>query len=351
MKRRWLLWLLLIGLTIVVISRFTSLKNLASTLAQARWQWVLVATAIHLTYFVLYTYMYKIGFQVVDVKSRLHTLLPIYFASTYLNAVAPTGGAAGAALFIDDANRRGQSGGRAAIGAVLVLIADLATLIPFLLFGVVYLALQDKFAFYDIIGTAIFLIFISGMSGLLVLSKTKPEWVRRFLAWVQRTVNRVGGWFKHPDLLSGEWAEHNASEFASAAGAIARSPKRLAFILGIGIVLHTLNAAGLYALFFAFQQPVRLGTLIAGFAMGIVFYVVSVVPQGLAAVEGVMALVFTSLGIPSTKAAAIILVFRGMNFWLPLLVGFVFLHRVRAPGGDEQPEPEEDAESEEQCEA
>ncbi len=67
--------------------------------------------------------------------------------------------------------------------------------------------------------------------------------------------------------------------------------------------------------------------------MGIVFYVVSIVPQGLAAVEGVMAVVFTALGVPGAQALAIIIAFRGLSYWLPLAVGFFFLQQARIFGG------------------
>lgn len=89
-----------------------------------------------------------------------------------------------------------------------------------------------------------------------------------------------------------------------------------------------INLAGLFMFFLAYQQPVRLGTLIAGFGMGIIFFVITVVPQGVGDVEGIMSLVFTSLGISKTNAVVIVLSFRGVNFWIPLLIGLLFLRRV-----------------------
>lgn len=340
-KRRIVLWLLLVALMLVVITRFTSLKTLGATLIQARWQWVLVAIATHLIYFVLYTRLYQVGFRVVDVRSRMRDLLPLFFASVFVNAVAPSGGAAAGALFVDDANRRGQSGARAAVGTVLVLVTDLATLIPFLAFGIVFLSRRRNLQFYDIIGAAIFVIFTSILMSLLVLAKWKPDRLRQLLNWTRQIVNTVGGWFRHPDLLAEDWAGRNAAEFADASGAIARHPQRLLHTCFLGLVLHALNVAGLYALFLAYAQSVQPGTLIAGFGLGIVFYVVSVVPQGVAAVEGVMGAVFTSMGIPAAKAITIVMAFRGLNYWLPLILGFFFVHRLQTFAEDIQPDHEE----------
>ena len=75
----------------------------------------------------------------------------------------------------------------------------------------------------------------------------------------------------------------------------------------------------------------RLGPLTAGYAIGFVFWVVSPTPQGIGVVEGVMALVYTSLGVPAPAVLAV-LTFRGLTFWLPLLIGFFLLHRVRSFG-------------------
>jgi len=71
---------------------------------------------------------------------------------------------------------------------------------------------------------------------------------------------------------------------------------------------------------------------VAGYAMGILFWNVSPVPQGIGVVEGVMVLVYTSLGINGFVAASIVLAFRGLNFWLPMLLGFILLRQVKIFG-------------------
>ncbi|MFZ2470753.1 MAG: lysylphosphatidylglycerol synthase domain-containing protein [Methanothrix sp.] len=77
-----------------------------------------------------------------------------------------------------------------------------------------------------------------------------------------------------------------------------------------------------------FHQLIEFGPLISGYAMGILFWNISPVPQGIGVVEGVMALVYTSLGIQGFIAALIVLAFRSLNFWLPMLLGFILLRKV-----------------------
>src|SRR5438128_883143 len=111
-KRRWLLWAGLLGLGVLVFAHFTSLRSLIAQLGNARWAWVLVAALLHILYFGVYAVMYHEGFRVVEVESQVGALVPLVFAAIFANAVLPSGGAAAAALFIDDAERRGKSGAR-----------------------------------------------------------------------------------------------------------------------------------------------------------------------------------------------------------------------------------------------
>jgi uncharacterized membrane protein YbhN (UPF0104 family) len=42
-----------------------------------------------------------------------------------------------------------------------------------------------------------------------------------------------------------------------------------------------------------------------------------------------MALVYTSFGIHRVDAALVVLAFRGLNFWLPMLAGFFQIRKVK----------------------
>jgi uncharacterized protein (TIRG00374 family) len=327
--RRLLLLLLLIGFVVLVTSRFTDLSHLVKTLAQGKWYWIVVALVLHIVYFGLYALLYQYGFDTVEVKSEALKLVPVMFASMVLNALAPTGGTGGAALFIDDAAKRGESGARAAVGTVLVLIVDLATLIPFIIFGMAFMAVHQELQAYHIAGAVALFLFIAFLTLALVLARALPDRLERLFQWVQDAVNRVGDWFKHPNLLAEDWSEKNASQFIDASASIAERPKQLMYTLVLATLLHIVNLVGLYFLFPAFSQSIGLGTLTAGFAMGIVFFVISIF-QGAGAVEGIMTLVYSSAGIPRTKAVVISLTYRGITFWLPLVIGLFLLGRVRS---------------------
>ena len=66
-----------------------------------------------------------------------------------------------------------------------------------------------------------------------------------------------------------------------------------------------------------FHQNVHFGVLVAGYAMGILFWIVSITPQGIGVVEGMMTLVFASLGVPIEHATVIALAFPRFDFLAP----------------------------------
>ena len=112
MKRRWLFWLLVIAFLVVVIARLTGIRELLQTLAQGRWAWVLAAVSLQAIYYLVYTDLYRSAFDAVGMERRFWNLLPVMFASLFVNVVAPVAGVGGAALFVDDAARRWKSKAR-----------------------------------------------------------------------------------------------------------------------------------------------------------------------------------------------------------------------------------------------
>jgi len=52
-------------------------------------------------------------------------------------------------------------------------------------------------------------------------------------------------------------------------------------------------------------------------------------PQGVGAVEGAVPLVFASLGVPTSQATIVVLAYRGLATWLPVIIGFVVFQGVQ----------------------
>lgn len=329
MIRRGLLVLLVIGFIWLAAVKLTEIEKLADTLAQGKIHWILAAVLLQVLYYLLYSGVYQSAFATVDVPSKLRELLPVTFASIFVNVVAPSGGASGAALFVDDAARRGQSAARAAVGTILVLIADFGAFTLILLVGLAVLFISHDLALYQVVAALILIVVTLSLAGMLLLGLLHPERLRQLLSQIQQAVNRAGSWFRRPALLNHNWSHKNAAEFTEAALAMAARPWQLARTVAVALAAHLVGVASLYALFLAFQFPITFGPLIAGYSMAILFLIVSPTPMGVGVVEGVTPLVLISLEVPAAVATVVVLAFRGLSFWLPMFIGFVLLQRLK----------------------
>jgi uncharacterized protein (TIRG00374 family) len=330
MRRNWILWLLLVAFIWLLVTRHAEAENLLETLQRGRWAWVLVAALMQMMYYLFFAASYWSAFNTVEVQSRLRDLVPITFAALFVNVVAPTGGTGGAALFLDDARRRGHSSSRAAAGALFQLVAHFGSFSLILLIGLTYLFIQNNLQIYEVLAAAILLGMVFAMSAILMLGLWRPDWLKRLMFWLQNGANHVTTRLHRPSLFDNAWATRHSQEFADAALAIGNNPGRLIRTLGIALAAHVFNLLCLYVLFRAFGEEIKFGPLVAGYAVGLLFWIVSPTPQGIGIVEGMMALVFTSLHIRGEVAATVVLAFRGLAFWLPLGIGFFMLHRVQS---------------------
>lgn len=335
-KARWIFWVLVVAFLWLMVTRQTEIEKVTGPLIRGQLEWVLVAALLQVLYYIVFAAMFKSAFSTVDVKSRVRDLLPVTLGALFINVVAPTWGMAGAALYVDDAAHRGESPARAAAGTLLAQAADFVAFALILAGGIAYLLMRHRLRGYEIAGTAVLLVIICSLAGALLLGIWRPKLLMKMLDSVQRGANGLAKKIHKDAPLHDGWAARSASDFSGAAKAIEAHPGRLAFTVGIALVAHLINIASLYSLFLAFHQTIELGPLVAGYAMGILFWNVSPVPQGIGVVEGVMALVYASLGIHRTMAVLVVLAFRGLNFWLPMLIGFFLLRKVRIFGSKQK---------------
>jgi uncharacterized membrane protein YbhN (UPF0104 family) len=127
----------------------------------------------------------------------------------------------------------------------------------------------------------------------------------------QATIGRLfGAW---DTLCSGDWRR-------LIAGAVAN----VIFDMGT-----------LYLLFVAAGYPISPGILLAGYGLPLLLGRVSFLPGGVGIVEGTMAALYNGLGVPNAVTVVVILAYRLISFWLPMLVGFpcvLYLqHAIRGP--------------------
>lgn len=329
MKTRWIILTLTILFLWALVSRFTELEQLKQTLQQGQWGWILAAFLSQTLYFIVFTSSYQAAFNTLDIDIRTRDLLPVTLGSLFVNMVVPAGIAGGTALFAQELSRRGKPATRTATGVLLQLIADFAAFTLILVPGLVYLFYEHDLKTYEILAAILLILMTLGLSSSLLVGIWKPNWLQRLFDWAHQTTDGLFKRLNRASPLTAEWAQENVAEFSQASNAVAVHPSRLMRTLGMAFIAHLLDVVTLYILFRAFGQTISLGTLVAGYSVGILFWIVSITPQGIGVVEGVMALTFTSLGISGAAATTVVLAFRGLTFWIPMLLGFFAVQHMQ----------------------
>jgi uncharacterized protein (TIRG00374 family) len=291
---------------------------------------VAAAAALQCAYYALYAALCHAAFGLVGMRGRFREVLAVLLGSMFANVVVPTGGAAGAALFMDDAARRGESPARAAAGLLLVMAAIVSALALVTAGSLVYLARGHNLESLEVWGAAALVPLLAGLALLLGLGLRFPRGLQALLRWTAAAVGATARAFRLTSPLDSEWAASTAAEFVSAGAALRERPWGPARLLGLALAMTVIDVASIAALFLAFRVAPHPGVVVAGYAFGILSWLLSPIPQGIGVVEGVMTLVYTSLGVRPEAAALIVLGFRGLTFWLPMFAGFLLLRRLRS---------------------
>ncbi|MCJ7624406.1 MAG: YbhN family protein, partial [Anaerolineaceae bacterium] len=166
------------------------------------------------------------------------------------------------------------------------------------------------------ISFAVILVFLIGLIGLLIWGLRKRESLRHLAdmagrRWAairrreyqpKKTRDWLTGLFSAADmLLVGGW----------------RGP-----LLGAALNV-TFDMMTLYFLFAAAGHPVSLGVLLTGYGLPLLLGKMAfMIPGGVGVIESTMAGLYTSLGVPNPVTVVVVLVYRILSFWLPLLLGF-----------------------------
>ena len=87
----------------------------------------------------------------------------------------------------------------------------------------------------------------------------------------------------------------------------------------------------LWCTFQAFGYTIGLGHLLVAYVVAYSIGTLAPTPGGLGAVEGLLIALFVSFGVPSAVAVAVVLVYRIINFWLPIPPGFI-AYAIVGPG-------------------
>jgi undecaprenyl-diphosphatase len=290
--------LLLVGFVVAELLLHASRSGSALTaVAHARPQWV-AAVAIMAVVSYGMAAMCTIGSATVALRFRRTVLVQL--ASTFVNRFVP-GGVAGAVLNVRYLEQSGArrceavaSNAMNSAAGLLVHVALFAAIVPFIGVAPRDIDPPDNSAI-------LFVLLVSLTAiGAVAWARWIPRHWKAEVHAVRRALSRV----------------------------VAR-PGRAAMLLGGSAGITLSHGVALWLALHSVGAPLPITTVMAVYLVSAAVGSVSPTPGGLGAFELALITALTRAGEPAVAAAAAVLIYRFVTYWLPIAPGFVALRWLR----------------------
>jgi uncharacterized protein (TIRG00374 family) len=320
MKKWMVIVILFLGIAVIVLS-FSELETIVLTLQRAHLRYFFLALLIQMGWFLVVGRMYQSIYHLLNMHESVLTLSRIAAAATFVNIVAPAAGVGGIALFVAEARRRGHPVGKMTVAAALFILLDQAAFLCILAIGLFVLFRRNDLSAGEITASLVLVAIAITYAFVLYLGYRSERKLGDLLAGMVRIVNRLARPFIHKEYLNEERAYGFAHEISDGLSGLTEKPASLIKPILWGILSKILLMGVLLCSFLSFEVPFSTGTIIAGFAITYLFFIVSPTPAGVGLVEGIMPLILISLRVNYSQAVVITLAYRTVTFWVPFGIG------------------------------
>jgi len=327
MRRIILALLLLLGLMFVV-GHQGELQRFIQVLKSGDWRFVALAFLFQAAWFAHVAFTFDLLYRALGLREHRVRLLLMALSMNFVNMVAPTAGVSGMAVFASEARDQGQSTAKAMVATTLYIFFEHLGFLAVLFVGLWVLLRRGRLTWVEISASAIMVAIVVGLGSMLYLGAHAGRPLARFLAWAARRINALLRPILRRDWLSVARAQQFGHDLSVGLRALQANPRFVGLLALMGIGSKVWLMLVLYAVFRAFHVPLSPGTWIVAFTVAYLFLVVSPAPGGVGFVESALTVTLTSFYLPVEDAVVVALVYRGITFWIPLLLGFFALRAL-----------------------
>lgn len=313
-------------LFLVIAFAFSSLAELGkvgAVMMTGNWYFLSAALVLEMAWLGIVGSTFSSLYRIAGIPDSTRRLWRLASASQFANVIAPTGGVSAAAVFITDAYRNQKSTARVTVIYTLSTFFEYVGFLFVLILGLGILASGYSIHPAEITASIILLLAAMALAIILYLAMVSETNLGRFLTGSSRLINFFVRPVIRQDWLREERALSFSRELAEGVTDLKNHPYELLKPLGLALINKALLILILWLVSMAFNSNLKPDVLIAGFSIGYLFLIVSPTPSGVGVMESAMALSLRSLGLSLESATVITLAFRGITFWIPLLIGAI----------------------------
>jgi glycosyltransferase 2 family protein len=328
--RNFIFALILLLAILFLIGSMSEVQQVFNIFGQGDWRFLALAILAEGAWLVNVSASYGVIYRLMDIKERNRRLFLLSTAANFVNIITPmSGGMTGGAIFMSDGRKRGHPGGKVMVAWAIYYFFEYIGVLSLATLGFAVLFRRGNLHWTEISAALVLLAVAIGVAVFLYLGMEVPVVFDRVLTWLARNINRVKKIFTRGDLVSEERAHSFALDASEGMKVLRQNITRLWLPLLLAWSNKALLVVIFTLVFLAFNVPFSVGTIIAGVSIGYLFVIVSPTPSGIGIVEGIMILGLTSLRVSLESATVITFSFRGVTFWLPLLLGIITFRRVQ----------------------
>jgi uncharacterized protein (TIRG00374 family) len=312
----------------LLLPRLVDTQQTLEYISRASYVLLLLAVALEVAALLGYANLFRYVLRVLDIRIRLREVLAITLSGLAVSHILSAGGVGGWVVTYNALMKR-----RVPHGIIFVAVAaqqffNYVVLWFFFALAMLYLIVVrggDSVLGY-LVG-AVLIVLLLWLTFYGVYLYNHPTRLRLRVAQIARLVNRVmRREVIHERHIDG-WIDNLLIGMRRMTGH--RGAFRTTLVLACAF--WTFDMLCLWCTFAAFGYTMGLGHLLIGYVVAYSIGTLAPTPGGLGAVEGIMIALYISFGVPSAVAVAVVLIYRIINFWLPIPPGFIAYAIVR-PG-------------------
>ncbi len=314
---RSLLVLLILGLAVYLLTpQLTSLEQSLGVIRSLVYWIVLLAVLAQVISYLGSGYTLEAILELADDHLSLLRCTVIAMASASIGLIA--GGILGISTSTYHwIHQQDEESEGALLAGILPSLFNNLALVLLAIFGLIYLLFTHELSIAQAIGFGVVLLVLGLIVVSLVIALRRRAQATSLALWITL---QWAGLRKKPIDKKGTEAEIR-NIFAALDDVIFaggwQGPS-IGALLNVGF-----DILSLYFLFLAARYAVSPGVLLAGYGLPLLLGKLAfIVPGGVGVIEGGMATLYTSLGVPPAITVVVVLGYRLISFWLPTLLGF-----------------------------
>lgn len=282
------------------------LIQVKSILVTAKWLWIAIGCILSVVYVLIHGMMYKSAFASVGSDITVSDGAVLYLKRNFVSVFLPAGGVSSLAFFSGDIVKKNvlpsQINFASSIYGFVGILSVFIIAVPVF----VYAIFEGSIGYGEWVGLIAVFLLIGGIY-FLYNSVIRRGRIYAFI-------------IKYIPVI-----EVYADDFRS------NTIERNNFLktLGYSVLIEVVGVLHIYIAMLALNIYPSVVNALVAYIIGVVFLIISPFLRGLGAVEASMTFMLIRLGYNEAEAVSVTLVYRLMEFWIPMLLGaFSFLLKI-----------------------